>query len=38
MQWSGAEEILGGITTVLYLKDEITIATPGALDRKREHM
>ncbi|KAL0655526.1 hypothetical protein Bca4012_076110 [Brassica carinata] len=22
-----------GITTVLYLKDEITIATPGALDR-----
>ncbi|KAH0850911.1 hypothetical protein HID58_095129, partial [Brassica napus] len=26
------------ITTVLYLKDEITIATPGALDRKREHM
>ncbi|KAH0850914.1 hypothetical protein HID58_095126 [Brassica napus] len=22
------------ITTVLYLKDEITIATPGALDRK----
>ncbi|CAN6801792.1 unnamed protein product [Brassica oleracea] len=26
------------ITTVLYLKDEITIATPGALDReKRAH-
>ncbi|KAG2329962.1 hypothetical protein Bca52824_001142 [Brassica carinata] len=38
MQCSSAEQIWGGITTVLYLKYKNTISTAGAPDREREHM